>query len=75
MLEKLGHKWPGARITFNFLMCSLCNEPLEPESTEIMSIMKPHKELEKEIRVWNIKRWERRWRVRARSELRGSCGI
>lgn len=48
---KLDHKWPGARITFSFANCTVCNTPLEVTDINISRTLANLKQMENGIKL------------------------
>jgi hypothetical protein len=55
-LKKISSGWPGARITFGYLDCPLCNSPIQHELLE--QCLRDHLKLKKLVETKSVERLE-----------------
>jgi hypothetical protein len=56
VVDKISKRWPGVRITFGFLDCSLCKQPMSHPAPSIQTVRAPIDQLWKSIAEKSIAR-------------------
>ena len=74
MVDKISKKWPGVRITFGFMDCSVCKLPMEHTAPAIRAVKQPIDQLYTQIKTKALARLTIEKMEGVRQRMNGEAG-